>query len=29
MEKIAIREDWVDNLIDIDLEILMGELKLP
>ena len=29
MEKITIREGWVDNLNDIDLEILMGELKFP
>ena len=29
MEKITIREGWVDNLNDIDLEILMGELNFP
>ena len=29
MEKITIREGWVDNLNDIDLEILMGELHFP
>ena len=29
MEKITIREGWVDNLNDIGLEILMGELNFP
>ena len=29
MEKITIREGWVDNLNDIDLEILMAELNFP
>ena len=29
MKKITIREGWVDNLNDIDLEILMGELNFP
>jgi hypothetical protein len=29
MEKITIREGWVDNLNDIDMEILMGELNFP
>ncbi len=29
MQKITIREGWVDNLNDIDLEILMGELNFP
>ena len=29
MEKIAIREGWVDNLNGVDLEILVGELNFP
>ena len=29
MEKITIREAWVDNLNDTDLKILIGELNFP